>query len=137
MEYKQLTDLQQRSMLEQRQIGLEQEHFNHTVNLELLETTVAAAKAEGKRVDADTQKALDDTKAAIATIESAHEEVTKLISDIPEDVDKPDTGDGSDADTSPPEPKFNPVKTRASRRQTAAKSTTAGGSLRDSPGGEG
>lgn len=101
MEYTQLSEAQQKQMLESRLAGLEAEHFNHTVNLTLLE-------ASGDNSD-QVKAAIKDAKEAIKVIEQAHEEVSVLVSEIPEDP--------SDVTPTPPV-----TANRAARRAKVKKS---------------
>lgn len=64
MDYEKLTLDQQEQMLDQRLAQYEQEHFNHSVNLKLLEDSGAddPATAEAKRA----------AQAAMETLDKAH-----------------------------------------------------------------
>lgn len=85
MEYQYLNGAQQKELLQQRMANLEAEHFNHSVNVELIQSAIG----DGEPSEADAQ-ALADAQAALATIESVHAEVQAIIADIDESAAKPD-----------------------------------------------
>lgn len=64
MKYEKLTPDQQDQMLDQRLAQYEQEHFNHSVNVTLLE--------ESGATDPATADAIKAARAAMATLDKAH-----------------------------------------------------------------
>lgn len=74
MKYEKLNNDQQQQMLDQRLTQYEQEHYNHAVNLALLE----ASGAEGDQIEAAKKVARD----ALKTLDDAHKntkaEIAKL-----------------------------------------------------------
>lgn len=74
MQYSELTEDEQLQILKQRRRQYEAEHFNHSVNKELL---VASGNT-----DEDTKKAIEASNAAMKTLDSAHAETVKKIEKI-------------------------------------------------------
>lgn len=64
MNYEKLDKTQRLNMMDARLTQYEQEHFNHAVNVKLLEASGLT--------DAATMEAIADGKAAMATLDKAH-----------------------------------------------------------------
>ncbi len=71
MEYTELSADEQRQILAQRKKQYEGEHFNHAVNVELLEATGAT--------DDQTKAAIKAAKDAMKTLDDAHANTTKKL----------------------------------------------------------
>lgn len=73
MNYATLTAADQKSILEQRQRQYEAEHFQHTINKDLLVSSGLS--------DEETTKAIEQADAAIATLDAAHAEICTKLSE--------------------------------------------------------
>jgi hypothetical protein len=103
VKYTRLNQDQQRQMLENRIAGLEAEHYNHSINIQLLE-------ASGDTSDA-VKAQVKVSREAMQIIEDAHSEVAALLENI--------SGD--------PEVPGRPAPNRAERRAKSGKSSNTKG----------
>lgn len=75
MNYTKLDAAQQKAILDQRLAGYESEHYQHTLNKDLLVSSGAT--------DAKTKAEIANAEAAIKTLDKAHAEVLKRLAALP------------------------------------------------------